>query len=45
MQLLLIFLGRTNVPTQHKSEIVIFKTSDEKVSIDADLRAKLSGLQ
>lgn len=22
------------MPTQHKSEIVIFKTSDEKVSID-----------
>lgn len=27
-------MKRTNVPTQHKSEIVIFKTSDEKVSID-----------
>ena len=27
-------MKRTNVPTQHKSEIIIFKTSDEKVSID-----------
>ena len=25
---------RTNMPTENKSEIVIFKTSDEKVSID-----------
>lgn len=27
-------MKRTNVPTQHKSEIIFFKTSDEKVSID-----------
>ena len=30
---------------ENKSEIIIFKTSDNTVSIDADLRAKLSGLQ
>jgi len=38
-------MKRTDMPTENKSEIVIFKTSDKKVSIDADLRAKLSGLQ
>ena len=27
-------MKRTDMPTENKSEIVIFKTSDEKVSID-----------
>ena len=37
-------IGGTTMPTNNKSEIVIFKTTDEKISVDVCLMVKLSGL-